>query len=273
MVAHSRPTLNLFSLMTFDPDLFKEIVLPEGVERERVEDAILLRCAECALIYTEPAFVKYRINTWFKQQYSIINELFQTTILTYDPLKNVNMNETYQRTTEGDENKSGSESDVENETEIEKTDETENVNKKVDETETINRTEDENTTGSSSANSESKVSAFNSSTYQPDNTVDSEGTNSSSRDLTDDTSRDRDVVDTTSRDHDVSRDLNIGRNRNSGYKDERDYTENEGRDRKWEGLNNSDPQDLIQKQRELVQFNLYEWIANKFEDAFCYTVY
>ena len=272
-MAHSRPTLNLFSLMTFNPDLFKDIVLPDGVERDRVEDAIVMRCMECALIYTEPDFVKYRIETWFKQQYSVINELYQTTILDYEVIKNTNMSETYQRTTEGDENKNGNETDVENETEIEKTDETENVNKKVDETETINRTEDESTTGSSTANSESKVSAFNSSEYQPDNTVDSEGSNSSSRDLTDDTSRDRDVTDTTSRDHDVSRDRNVGRNRNSGYKDDRNYTENEGRERKWEGLNNRDPQDLIQKQRELVQFNLYDWIANKFEDAFCYTVY
>lgn len=252
-MAHSRVTMNLFSLMTFDPDLFKDITLPDGVNRDRVEDAIVMRCMECALIYTEPAFVKYRIETWFKQQYSVINELYQTTILDYDVLKNTNMSETYQRTTEGDENKNGNETDVENETEIEKT----------DETETVNRTEDETSTGNSTANSESKISAFNSSSYQPDNTVDSEGTNSTSRDLTDDTSRDRDV----------SRDRNVGRNRNSGYKNDRNYTENEGRDRKWEGLNNRDPQDLIQKHRDLVQFNLYEWIADKFEDAFCYTVY
>lgn len=264
-MSHSRPTLNLFSLMTFTPDLFKDIVLPDGVERDRVEDAIVMRCMECALIYTEPDFVKYRIETWFKQQYSVINELYQTTILDYDVLKNSNMSETYQRTTTGDEDKNGSETDVEKETQIEneKHQETETEN------ETIDRGEQESSSGSSTANSESKVSAFNSSTYQPDNTVDSEGTNSTSRNLSDDTARDKDVA----RNADIDKTVNIGRDRTNGYTDKRDYSENEGRNRKWDGLNNRDPQDLIQKQRELVQFNLYEWIANKFEDAFCYTVY
>ena len=86
-MAHSRATMNLFSLMTFDPTLFNDITLPSGMDNDIMTDAIFDRCAECDLLWTEPALVKSKINAWFKRKYTNIDKLYQTVLAEYNILE------------------------------------------------------------------------------------------------------------------------------------------------------------------------------------------
>lgn len=212
--------MNLFSAMTWNPDLFAAINLPPGVDREMVEDAIVDRCAECALLYTDPAFLQSKNIAWFNRHYNNIKKLFDASMLKYDPLSDYSLGGNV----------------------TEREDETENGN----ENKLLAENSENETTGNSSANTETTVSAYNASDYQPDNNVKSEGNtsaNSSSK---------------ISREDD--RNFNTDRNKNR-------VTENnlEGR--------RTAPQDLLRKEYEIAVFNVYDRIAELWEADFCYSVY
>lgn len=240
-MAQGRVTINLFSAMTWNPDLFAGINLPPGVDREMVEDAILDRCAECALLYTDPEFLQSKNIAWFNRKYYNIQKLFDTTTLEYDTLNNVNM--------------SDSETIVENRGFTRNESEGEENSSKKTITEIENETSENN--GNSTANTETTVSAFNNDGYQPDNNVESNGTTTATID------RDRS--------NNANENIDNDRYLKSGIED--NENRDNARNRKWWGLNNKEPQDLISKERQIALFNIYETIAQWWESDFCYAVY
>ena len=219
-MAQGRVTLNLFSAMTWNPDLFSGINLPPGVDRGLVEDAIVDRCAECALLYTNPDLLLAKNNAWFNRHYYNIQKLFDAAMLTYNPLSDYsvggNVTESEDETENGDDNK------------------------------IVAETDENESGGNSSASTETKVSAYNSSDYQPDNNVQSNGNTTATN-----SSR---VNRTESRDFDTQK----SRNR---------ITENniEGR--------RTSPQELLRKEYEISLLNVYDRIAELWEADFCYSVY
>lgn len=240
-MAQGRVTINLFSAMVWNPDLFASINLPQGVDREMLEDAIVDRCAECALLYANPDLLLAKNNAWFNRKYYNIQKLFDTTMLEYDTLENVNMSDT--------------ETIAENRGFTRNESEGEESSSNRTNTETENETSENN--GNSTANTETTVSAFNSSNYQPDNNVESSGTTTATID------RDRN--------NNVNENIDNDRYRKSGIEDSENR--DNSRNRKWWGLNNKDPQDLISKERQTALFNIYETIAQWWESDFCYAVY
>ena len=236
-MAHSRATMNLFSLLTFEPTLFDDITLPPGIDNDIMKDAIFDRCAECALLWTEPTLVKSKINAWFKRKYTNIDKLYKTVIAEYNMLENVNMSDNEE--TINDNQMEGVKA----------------VNETNDRDITRDRTDDEESEGTSEATTETTVSAFNSATYQPDNNVESSGSTTANKKSTEN--------ETTSE--------NAVRNESESYNDSQDLKEN--RERKYWGLNNKDPQELLQKERDFSLFNVYETVAEWWEVDFCYGVY
>lgn len=219
-MAQGRVTMNLFSAMVWNPDLFASINLPPGVDREMVEDAIVDRCAECALLYTDPEFLQSKNIAWFSRHYYNIEKLFNASMLKYGQL--------YDYSLEGNVTESEGETENGNENNV------------------IGETTTNESSGNSTANTETTVSAYNSSGYQPDNNVESGGNtsaNSSSK---------------IGREGD--RNFSTDRNKNR-------ITENnlEGR--------RTAPQDLLGKEYEIAVFNVYDRIAELWEVDFCYTVY
>lgn len=219
-MAQGRVTMNLFSAMVWNPDLFASINLPPGVDREMVEDAIVDRCAECALLYTDPEFLQSKNIAWFNRHYYNIEKLFNASMLKYGQL--------YDYSLEGNVTESEGETENGNENNV------------------IGETTTNESSGNSTANTETTVSAYNSSGYQPDNNVESGGNtsaNSSSK---------------IGREGD--RNFSTDRNKNR-------ITENnlEGR--------RTAPQDLLGKEYEIAVFNVYDRIAELWEVDFCYTVY
>lgn len=107
---------------------------------------------------------------------------------------------------------------------------------------TVDNTRTNNLTDTTQGNSENKIAGFNSSTYQPSDQSTDSSTNQSTGTIADDGSSTLSETETLTR-RDVG---NIGV---------------------------TSTQRLIQEEREISMFNLYEFIATEFKAAFCVLVY
>ena len=63
----SSATLTLMGLYNYDYSLFDNLVLPEGVEKDLVIDAILMRGGDYEVIYPNPDLLKELIGSWSRQ--------------------------------------------------------------------------------------------------------------------------------------------------------------------------------------------------------------
>ena len=122
--------LTLNGLLEYDNTLFDTFVLPDGMDRQTMINAIMVECGQNELRYPQPEYCKAMINHFFKVNEWRFNELWKTTQYDYDPLINYDLEITVERKNKG--------------------------NRKLDADIT------------SSGTSESQVSAFNSLSYSPE---------------------------------------------------------------------------------------------------------
>ena len=80
--------ISVLGLLTADETLFSGMVLPDGVERDLVIDAIVDDCAELEVIYPDPNYMKKEIASWSRRRLYSWTKLFATTNLTYNPIWN-----------------------------------------------------------------------------------------------------------------------------------------------------------------------------------------
>ena len=116
-----------------DSSLFSQLSLPDGIDKDVLINNILLRGGEFEVLYTNPYFMQEAIGVWSAKSQRTFERWIKALKIDYDPLYN------YDRTEEWTEEDSG----------------------------TVAGT----TSTESNSGTESKVSAYNSSTYQPDNQV------------------------------------------------------------------------------------------------------
>lgn len=131
--------------------------------------------------------------------------------------------------------------------------ETTDITQNLDTSETSDEDRTKSNTGtqgsSYSENETNTISAMNSSTYEPDSKRDTSGNNTRTDNLSE-------VIDAT----------------NTRNKDE-DLTWDETDEHTETGTVNTAYQDLIKKEREQAQFNVYNWIANKYSKELFLLVY
>ena len=140
------PRLTLIGLYeNYSDSLFANLSFPDGIDAETFIDTLLLRYGECPLVYPNFDFMVLAIGAWSRKWYSNFARIFSAFNQEYNPLHN------YDRTEEW----------------TEKEIEDKNLNR---DTET-----EENRTG----NTESKVSAFNETTYSPSDYSEDSATNNS----------------------------------------------------------------------------------------------
>lgn len=80
--------ISILGLLTADETLFSGMVLPEGVDRDLVIDAIVDDCAELEVIYPDPNYMKKEIASWSRRRLHSWSKLFATTNLEYNPIWN-----------------------------------------------------------------------------------------------------------------------------------------------------------------------------------------
>ena len=235
-----RATLDLIGLYNYNPKLLDELVLPEAIEDKRADlvDNLLLETAELEVLYTDPDFMQKAIGIWSRKQSPIWAELYDTTQYEYNPIWNKDGTIVEERDLAATE------------------DVTTNVDREDKLQDKNTRNFEDKETRDLSDVSDRDVFGFNSSTAAPaeKNTVKGTGTdtfNHSGTDTVDhtgtqdiDTTVDRDTTDTGT----------ITRTEQGNI-----------------GLTST--QQLIQEQREVVKFNILDYIINEFRDRFCLKVY
>ena len=187
-------------------DIFNDIILPPDIDKQTLIDRIMLRCMEFSVMHTDPEFFHFQMLNFFKVHYRTFDKWINALNIEYSPLENYDRIENY--TGSGD--RSG-------------------------------------TNSSTSSNSESGTgtdtttkSAFNSSSYEPYERVQS--TNSSNGSGTLSGSDSNEYSDT----HELRTHGNIGV---------------------------TTSQQMLESEWEVAKLNVYTGIADLFCDEFCIMVY
>lgn len=94
MPRYKRATMSILGLYYLDPDLFKDMSYPSELDKDTLVDSILAECAELEIIYPDPDYMRMLIALWSKKELYNWQKLYETTQLVYNPIWNVDANET-----------------------------------------------------------------------------------------------------------------------------------------------------------------------------------
>lgn len=136
--------LSVLGLYNYKEDLFKNMVIPENVDREVLIDTIIYDNAELGLIYADHEVMTDLIGVWSKSELDIWDRLNKAFNEEYNPLWNVD----------------------------EDTTETRNINREGNDTRNDNRNIGFNGTNNSNSNTINKKAGYNSNVLENDNSSD-----------------------------------------------------------------------------------------------------
>lgn len=88
------------ALLAWDPDIFANMVLPEGIEAADVEDHIIYKYGDAPLFSPDPDTVKFYIGRWSKRRLPLWERYKAAIELEYNPIENYDRNE-YSKFTHG----------------------------------------------------------------------------------------------------------------------------------------------------------------------------
>ena len=93
--------LSIMGMYEYNPTIFDDFNVPEGMDKETVVNNILLNCAELELIYSNFDIMKLAIKTWSDSNQIGWNKLYQTMVVEYNPIWNVDADVTDTETISG----------------------------------------------------------------------------------------------------------------------------------------------------------------------------
>lgn len=255
-----RANLDLLGMYQFDPTVLDGLQVPtddEGnplIDKDDLKDNLLMETAELELLYSDIRFMTMSIAVWSKKQVPIWKKLYDTMHFVYNPIwnKDGSIDETITHNLAGTDNASIGNTRTQDVTD------TRNLATSDDYTRTDNlaHTDDATTT--------TDVFGYNSSTAAPKTlvTVDND---------TSDTGTQRNAGSHT----DTGTIRTAGSISDSGYNNH--TTSDTGTittSRTEQGnIGLTSTQELIKQERDIVQFNVIDYIINDFKKRFCLMVY
>ena len=93
--------LSIMGLYEYDNTVFQGLQVPEGISKEHVINEILLQCAELEIVYPDIDIMKLAITTWSVANQYTWQKLYDTMVVEYNPIWNVDANVTIDRNTSG----------------------------------------------------------------------------------------------------------------------------------------------------------------------------
>ena len=234
--------LSIMGLYEYDNTLFQGLQLPEGLNQEAVINEILLQCAELEVVYPSIDIMKLAITTWSVANQYTWQKLYDTMVVVYNPIWNVDANVT--ETLAGSENRdierSGSGSN--------------NRTVNLADNRTIN-TADNETIDLTDTRS---VKGFNSDTWAESEKNEKDGTDNITHTGTDNiahTGTDNvALTDTENIDDDVTRSETRTQRRTGNI-----------------GVTTT--QQMLEQERAIAEFNMVSYIAQSFKQRFCLLIY
>ncbi len=89
--------LSILGLYNYNTSVFDGFTVPQGLDRETIINEILLECSEMEIIYPSFNTMKLAITNWARIENPIWKRLYDTELLEYNPLWNVDANITESR--------------------------------------------------------------------------------------------------------------------------------------------------------------------------------
>lgn len=246
--------MNLINILTYNPGLFDGIQLPTDLSQEDVVNEILQECATMEPLYGDPELFHQMIIHWFKTRNYTFQRLYDTMYLEYSPLENAYRTETR----ETDYGREYSRKSSENSTTNEETNNSGNSENSRDTGST------QKTTSETTATSKDEVAPYNDDNFHDttrttgNNTANGNVENSGNE--TENGSFENSVTMETSR-------------KNSGNLDDTENAKTTDKFTLKGSIGLITPQQMIEQERDVVKFNLYEYIAMEFSKRFMIQVY
>lgn len=254
-------------LQANNEDLFEGCSTPEPIDVDLVKDYIMLRCGLLTPAYPEPQLFKIQTRMWFSKMQWEFDHLVKILLSEYDPIDNVtewtNTTEmhsgTDKRTEGGKEYLSGTDTYTHGETHTLSGTDTLTHG----ETHTLSGTD----TDTDTTATEHTVSAYNSGGYQADSKDSNSGSVTHQHGKTD-TASGQDTTGYGRTDTASGQDsTGYGKTTNFGKTDDFTHGERiETRVHRHGNIGIVAPDDMIMKELDMLErFNVYDWIARKFE--------
>lgn len=164
------PRLTFIGLYNYDSTLFNTLTLPAGIDKMTAVITFLRTYGECPVLYSDPNFIKTMLTYWSVQNQEPIARIYRALSEEYNPLHNFDRHEEYTDTEDTDRtlNMTGTDSTAYTGTNTITQTGTDTLSQTGTNTvkDDSERTIDEDT--NTDTTTENTVSAYNSSTYQPD---------------------------------------------------------------------------------------------------------
>ena len=87
-------TLSILGLYNYNKDLFKDMYVPEGVDKDVLINNLLQESSELEVLYSEPSFMQFMIGEWSKKMKPTFDKMLEISTAEYNPLYNVDAWET-----------------------------------------------------------------------------------------------------------------------------------------------------------------------------------
>lgn len=93
----AKAKLSILGLYRWNPDVFKEMALPEGVDGEILTWKILEDCAELEVLYSDPEYMQASIHNWSSAMLPNWQKMYEALTAEYNPIwnKDGTIRETY----------------------------------------------------------------------------------------------------------------------------------------------------------------------------------
>lgn len=113
-MAHAKITLIGMAkwLEAESDDLFAQMSLPAGINRQDLIDTIMMRGGEFEVLYAEPSTMQYAIGAWSRKWQHTLEKWSEALAIEYDPLENYDRRESWSDAKTGNRKESGSSSDT-----------------------------------------------------------------------------------------------------------------------------------------------------------------
>lgn len=237
-----RPWISILGLMASYPDVLDNLHLPVSIDRQTVLDNICLELAELPLVYADPAQLKTMVGIWSRRRVDIWERLEKTLHFEYNPIHN------YDRTEE--------ERILQHETTEDL--ETRDLAGTSDRTYNSDTSSLQNAAGTSNTTTTNSKTAYDSGALavsdetvgnqETEEKLDSAGTQKDTDDVA--------TTDTGTVDRNITREYRHGREH-----------------RAYGNIGVTTTQQMIQQEREVIQFDIYKYIVDDFKSEFCVMIY
>lgn len=241
------PLMSIIALYNWDNTIFDFFNVPEPLDKEELENNLMMELGELSVIYSEPTFLKWAIGQWSSKQAPIWKKLYDTTQFDYNPIHNYDRTEYYEDIRQI--NKTGNENSTSDNTLNNSSTNKQNTNSNTISSENVNDT------------TTREVSAYNmENSFAPAEKSTENKTTSGNNNFENIENSEYSENETT----------------NSKTESENSENTNESFNHKYHGEGNigvTTTQQMIEAEREVVKFNIYDYIIEEFKQRFCILVY